>query len=71
MLVTGDPHVQRMYKDVSYLLDSRLDSREIEVFFLYWGAAKLNHVLNNINTARGYDVLVTTAGGNNLSSGAG
>ena len=61
----------RRMSEFSYLLESKLNRGEVEVFFLYREGAKLNHVLDNINAARGYEVLVIMAGGNDLSSGAG
>ena len=66
----GDSHVQRM-SEFSYLLESKLNRGEVEVFFLYRGGAKLIHVLDDIDAARGYDVLVIMAGRDDLSSGAG
>ena len=65
----GNSHVRRIgaFGD---LLHTKLNRGEVSVSFSHRGGAGLNFVINNLEQARGFDILVIMAGGNDLTRGA-
>ena len=65
----GDSHVRRIGAFTN-LLHTKLSRGEVSVSFSHRGGAGLNFILNNIEQARGFDILIIMAGGNDLTRGA-
>ena len=65
----GDSHVRRIAVHRN-LLHEELNRGEVSVSFLHRGGAELQFVLQNMDQAIGFDIVIVMAGGNDLANGA-
>ena len=65
----GDSHVRRIAVHRN-LLQDKLNRGEVSVSFIHRGGAELHFILQNLDQARGFDILIIMAGGNDLANGA-
>ena len=65
----GDSHVRRIAVHRN-LLHEKLNRGEVSVSFLHRGGAELQFILQNMDQARGFDIVIVKASGNDLANGA-
>lgn len=63
----GDSHVRRLAEFSNYGLE-KLELIELE--FIHRGGSGTNFVLQNTHRARGFDIVIVMAGGNDIANGA-
>lgn len=65
----GDSHVRRI-AEFEHVARQKLSQGQVRISFYYRGGAGLRFIEENMEVARGYDLLVVMAGGNDLDNGA-